>query len=255
MRLKRLSATAAVAASLVILVSGCKEGAISLNADGSGSSSVPGEVVPMNTEAAQSALLADPARIATAKERIAAIRVAESSDGGVKYKRDSMYPTWEPAWADWGWNPDLPKKKDGTPACDVREAALIRDTGATFDPKSCKVASALNYQDPYTGQIFTSKSDLDIDHIVALSDAHKSGAYNLSEDYRISLANDPENVIPVFDKENQKGKGDKNAAEYLPPNAGVRCFYVAAQTNIKYRYELSMTPTEKAVIEQILAGC
>lgn len=256
MKMKRLAVIAAMTAVAVLGVTGCKDG-IKVSADGSTKTvdaTELGEVIAPVDGVAQFPGANDPERIALAKSRIGQIPVAEPSDGGVKYQRKTMYPTWEPAWPDWGWSADLPTKKDGSPQCDVREAALIRDTAAAYNPKTCAVKE-LHFQDPYTGKIVDSKSDLDIDHIVALNDAHRSGGWKLTDDYKVSLANDPDNVIPVLDTENQKEKSDKNAAEYLPPNEGIRCFYVASQTNIKFRYELSMTATEKAVIEKVLSGC
>ena len=117
-----------------------------------------------------------------------------------------------------------------------------------------------SFIEPYTGQemIFTDKSEfakkIQIDHVVALSDAWQKGAQNLTKDERYQIATDPLNLLAVDGPANME-KGDADAATWLPPNKSFRCQYVARQVSVKYKYHLWVTEAEKAAIIKILDVC
>ena len=144
--------------------------------------------------------------------------------------------------------------------CDTRNVILRRDlVNAVLGDDNCKVqAGALS--DPYTGQRIAfkrganSSGAVQIDHVVALSNAWQTGAQHLSSEQRISLANDPLELLAVDGPANQQ-KGDGDAATWLPSNKPFRCQYIARQIAVKKTYSLWVTPPERTAMERILASC
>lgn len=153
---------------------------------------------------------------------------------------------------------------DGWPnieGCSLRQRILRREFGenATLSDDNCYVLSG-EFDEPYTGQHlqFAEKSEISkgvqIDHVVALSDAWQKGAQNLTKDERYNLATDPLNLLAVDASTNQ-GKSDGDAATWLPPNKAFRCQYVARQISVKYKYYLWVTEAEKTAMESVLETC
>ena len=143
--------------------------------------------------------------------------------------------------------------------CSVREVILARDlTDEKIDEK-CRVLSGV-LNDSYTGQTIhfqrgeKSSSKVQIDHVVALSDAWQKGAQQLSAEEREKLANDPLNLLAVDGPANQ-AKGDGDAATWLPSNKSFHCQYVARQIAVKRRYRLWVTEAEKNAMAGILGKC
>jgi hypothetical protein len=163
------------------------------------------------------------------------------------YTRDEFGP----AWADVDRN-----------GCDTRNDILARDlTNETFKPGTSNcVVTAGTLADKYTGTIINfvrgqdTSSDVQIDHIVPLSDAWQKGAQQLNADQRKELANDPLNLMAA-DGPTNGAKGDKDAATWLPPNKTFRCEYVARQIAVKAKYRLWVTQAEHSAIAGILEGC
>jgi hypothetical protein len=151
------------------------------------------------------------------------------------------------AWADTDSN-----------GCDTRDDILKRDLKEVrFTGGDCKVSYGVLEPDPYSGKEVTyrrGRSQVDIDHVVALSDAWQKGAKYWDAGKRIALANDPLNLIAV-DASTNRGKGDGDTATWLPPNKGYRCVYVAAQVAVKKKYGLWVTAAEQAAMEKVLSGC
>ncbi|MFI6340086.1 HNH endonuclease family protein [Streptomyces sp. NPDC050535] len=151
------------------------------------------------------------------------------------------------AWADTDSN-----------SCDTRDDILKRDLDdVKFSDGDCKVSSGELNPDHYTGKDVTftrGRSLVDIDHVVALSDAWQKGAKYWDESKRIALANDPLNLRAV-DSSTNRSKGDADTASWLPPNKAYRCTYVAAQVAVKKKYELWVTSAEKAAMKKVLASC
>ena len=163
------------------------------------------------------------------------------------YTRDEFGP----AWADTDRN-----------GCDTRNDILARDlTDETFKQgtNNCVVMTGV-LADKYTGTTITftrgqdTSSDVQIDHIVSLSDAWQKGAQQLDADQRKELANDPLNLMAAYGPTNG-AKGDKDAATWLPPNKAFRCEYVARQTAVKAKYSLWVTQAEHNAIATTLQGC
>lgn len=144
--------------------------------------------------------------------------------------------------------------------CDMRNYILARDlTETTFVSPSCKVASG-KLLDPYSGKTIyfnrgaETSDDVQIDHVVALSDAWQKGAQLLTYQQRVAFANDPLELLAVDGALNQQ-KADGDAATWLPPNKAYRCAYVARQIAVKQKYSLWMTRSEYDAIANILTAC
>ncbi len=143
--------------------------------------------------------------------------------------------------------------------CDTRNIILNRDlTNVIIDDKCNVTKGVLN--DPYTGKTiqFTrgsaTSSEVQIDHVVALSDAWQKGAQQLSFETCKQLANDPLELLAVSGSANQQ-KLDGDAATWLPSNKPFRCQYVARQIAIKLKYHLWVTRAEHDAISKILNNC
>jgi hypothetical protein len=145
--------------------------------------------------------------------------------------------------------------------CDTRNYILKRDlTNITWrDSPDCTVATGV-LKDPYTGKVIHfvrgvgSSLAVQIDHVVALSDAWQKGAQKLSFQSRQNFANDPLNLLAVDGPTNGQ-KSDSDAASWLPPSKSYRCPYVARQVAVKRKYHLWVTAAEKEAIASVLKAC
>lgn len=143
-----------------------------------------------------------------------------------------------------------------TSGCDTRNIILHRDLQNTVVDEKCVVVSG-TLNDPYTSTIIKfikGGSDIQIDHVVALSNTWQTGAQVLTRTLRIQLANDPLELLAVQGDANQQ-KSDGDTATWLPSNKSFRCQYVARQIAVKQKYTLWVTPPEKQAIMAVLATC
>lgn len=146
-----------------------------------------------------------------------------------------------------------------TGKCDTRNIILNRDLVSPSVSDSCKVQSG-TLHDPYTGVTINfvrgakTSEAVQIDHVVALSNAWQTGAQQLDSATRVALANDPLELLAVDGKANQ-AKGDGDAATWLPSNKAFRCQYVARQIAVKSKYHLWVTSAEKSAMQNVLAHC
>jgi Protein of unknown function (DUF1524) len=146
--------------------------------------------------------------------------------------------------------------------CDQRNDVLARDlTDVAFRPdtQSCVVQTG-RLDDPYSGQVVPfqrgedTSADVQIDHVVALSDAWQKGAQQLDTGARERLANDPLNLMATDGSVNQS-KSDSDAASWLPPARDFRCTYVARQVAVKAKYQLWITAAERDAMARVLSDC
>ena len=146
--------------------------------------------------------------------------------------------------------------------CDTRNDILKRDlSGVVFKAKTnnCVVLTG-TLIDPYSGKTINfvrgnvTSMAVQIDHVVALSNAWQTGAFKLTMTQRTNFANDPINLLAVDGPLNEQ-KSDGDAATWLPPLKSYRCKYVARQIAVKAKYGLWVTPPEKSAMKSILAKC
>ena len=145
--------------------------------------------------------------------------------------------------------------------CDVRNRILARDM-VQFNFRSgsyCIIETGV-LEDPFTGQVIEfvrgvrSSLDVQIDHVVSLSDAWQKGAQQLSSYERFMIYNDPLNLLAVWGPANSQ-KSDADAASWLPSNKSFRCSFVARQIAVKVKYQLWLTQAEHDSMARVLATC
>ena len=146
--------------------------------------------------------------------------------------------------------------------CDTRNDVLRRDLRRftlRAGTKGCLVLGG-TLTSPYTGDALTfvrgaaTSGAVQVDHVVALSDAWQKGGQQLSATRRRAFANDPLNLLAV-DGPTNAAKGDGDAATWLPPRKASRCAYVARQVAVKRRYGLWVTAAERDAMERVLRTC
>ena len=163
------------------------------------------------------------------------------------YDRNAFGPDWADVDGN-GWD-----TRNDILARDLRKASLRAGTDG------CIVESG-QLSDPYSGKVthfergWETSTDVQIDHVVALSNSWQTGAQFWTADKRQRFANDPLELLAVDGTLNQQ-KGDGDAATWLPPNKPYRCEYVARQIAVKAKYGLWVTPPEQDAMARILHAC
>jgi hypothetical protein len=173
----------------------------------------------------------------TARTWLSTIRVAPlgTSDG---YSRD-LFPHW---WTVTG-------------TCNTREMVLQRDGTNVVVDWSCAAISGSWYS-PYDGATWRAASDVDIDHVVPLSNAWRTGARSWTTAKREAFANDryhPQ-LIAVTDNVNQ-AKGDLSPDQWKPPLTSYWCTYAKMWVASKYEWGLWVTSTERSALYGMLDRC
>ncbi|MFI6872531.1 HNH endonuclease family protein [Streptomyces sp. NPDC050400] len=191
----------------------------------------------LTTAPAAQAAPPTPISAATARTYLSELTVkAEGSSDG--YSRD-LFPHWI--------------TQSG--ACNTREVVLKRDGTNVVTDSSCAATSGSWYS-PYDGATWTASGDVDIDHVVPLSEAWKSGANSWTTTKRQGFANDltrPQ-LIAVTDNVNQS-KGDQDPASWMPSRTAYTCTYLRMWVQVKHYYALTVDSAEKSAIQSGLSGC
>lgn len=162
----------------------------------------------------------------------------------VAYDR-SLYPHWIDADGD---------------CQNTRAEVLIRDDddGAVefAETNPCRVVRG-SWLDPYTGITFNDASELDVDHVVPLKNAHESGAWAWTRERRREYANylvDENHLLAVKAGEN-RSKGANGPETYKPPLISYHCEYARIWIKIKTDWELEVGEDEGVALEEMLATC
>lgn len=161
------------------------------------------------------------------------------------YSRD-LFPHWRDA-STWGW-PVAPNN-----ACDARNAALYRDGQGVTMSSTCTYLKG-TWIDPYGAHRYDSTSDIDIDHIVPLAAAWRSGAASWPATTRTAYANNPLVLVSADDSLNSS-KGDKGPEAWKPPNKASWCLYAVRWVAVKRAWTLTVNPAEKTALTSMLATC
>ncbi|MEU8182055.1 DUF1524 domain-containing protein [Micromonospora sp. NPDC049047] len=174
---------------------------------------------------------------ATAQSQLNALTVAtEGSSSG--YSRD-LFPHWITI----------------SGSCNTREQVLKRDGTSVVVDSSCAATSGRWYS-PYDGATWSAASDVDIDHVVPLAEAWRSGANSWTTSRRQSFANDlsrPQ-LIAVTDNVNQS-KGDQDPSTWQPSLSSYRCTYSKMWITVKYNWGLRLQSSEKSALQAMLNTC
>lgn len=173
----------------------------------------------------------------TARTQLSSLRVA--ADGSMTgYSRD-LFPHWHTV----------------TGACNTREQVLKRDGTNVVVNSSCAATSGRWYS-PYDGATWSAASDVDIDHIIPLANAWRTGARSWTTSKREQFANDlsgPQ-LIAVTDDVNQ-AKGDKSPESWKPPLSSYHCTYARMWIGSKYKWTLTVNSSEKSALTTMLNSC
>ncbi|WP_043624572.1 HNH endonuclease family protein [Nonomuraea candida] len=139
--------------------------------------------------------------------------------------------------------------------CDTREIVLARDGVDVKQDEDCRAISG-TWHSEYDGKEFTDASALDIDHMVPLAQAWRSGANEWSDALRRQFANDLDGpqLIAVSAASN-RSKGDQSPDQWKPPLRSYWCTYSRAWIDVKSRYDLTVTEIERDALAEMVATC
>ncbi|MFE3583377.1 HNH endonuclease family protein [Streptomyces vinaceus] len=188
---------------------------------------------------APAAQAAPPAPISAAAARSYLATVTPKTEGSLSGYSRSLFPHWSTV----------------SGSCNTRETVLKRDGVGVVTDSACAAVSGSWYSE-YDGATWTNAADLDIDHVVPLAEAWRSGAASWTTSKRQQFANDltrPQ-LIAVTDNVNQ-AKGDQDPGKWLPSRTGYRCTYARMWVEVKQYWGLSMDSGEKSALVGILNGC
>ncbi|PZE62685.1 HNH endonuclease family protein [Curtobacterium sp. MCBD17_021] len=208
------------------------------------STPTPGAPEPSRASSPSAGGSSDGTDAAAARATLAALPVKGKAPS-TGYDREADFGT---AWLDVDHN-----------GCDTRNDVLARDLTDIVRQGPCKVLSG-DLVSPYTGAPVafvrgnTTSTLVQIDHVVALENAWRTGAQQLSQAERQALANDPDNLFAVDGRSNAQ-KRSADAATWLPAAKGFRCEYVEHQIAVKAEYRLWVVPAERDAMERVLAAC
>lgn len=174
---------------------------------------------------------------ATAQAELAQLTVAPdgSMDG---YDRD-LFPHWSTI--------------EGN--CNAREMVLLRDGDGVEVGTDCYPTSG-SWTSPYDGDTWTEPSDVDIDHMIPLAAAWRTGAASWSTEQREAFANDLSSpqLWAVTDNVNQS-KGDQTPDTWKPPLQSHWCEYARAFTHVKFIYGLTVNSAEHGALSEMIGMC
>ncbi|WP_373303498.1 HNH endonuclease family protein [Streptomyces cinnamoneus] len=227
----RLAATAATALCLSAVTTTTAVPAVPAVSAVSTGSAVPAGVHPLRRD------MPEPPPSDVAREELAGLTVeaAHSMNG---YSR-AKFPHWI--------------KQMGT--CDTREVVLARDGRDVHTDSECRAVSG-HWTSAYDGKLLNAAGQLDIDHMVPLANAWRSGADTWDTDKRKAFANDlgHSQLIAVSAASN-RSKGDQSPDQWRPPLSSYWCTYSRAWTHVKHLYRLSVTQPEQDMLNTMLNTC
>ncbi|MEZ5144564.1 MAG: excalibur calcium-binding domain-containing protein [Acidimicrobiales bacterium] len=193
----------------------------------------PAEVAPSTTAATDGTV-----DTTTPRDLLAQLSVDDRPHGAAGYRRDEW-----PHWRD----------IDGD-GCDARQQALIAasTTRAQVDLPCTVVAG--DWVSDYDGFVTADPGALDVDHVVPLEDAYASGGWAWSTDQRTRYANDQADLWVVSATSN-RSKGARSPDQWRPPNQAIWCTYAQRWAQIKIRWQLTVTTSERGALGQMLDTC
>ncbi|WP_229067695.1 HNH endonuclease family protein [Actinoplanes sp. DH11] len=177
-----------------------------------------------------------PVESADARAQLDALTVAKA--GSMRgYSREKF-----PHWRDTGDN------------CDVRDSVLERD-GDKVKRSGCNVVAG-SWRSIYDDQVLNSPTKVDIDHMVPLANAWRSGAAKWDNDKRSDFANDLDRpqLIAVSASSN-RSKGDQDPSTWKPTARDSWCTYAVDWVTVKSYWELTVTDAEKTALNDMLETC
>ena len=166
----------------------------------------------------------------------------EEENTTVEYDRSNDYPTWQ------DWDGDCQNNRH-----EVLESEHIDDDSnhpLVFSSDGCFVNSG-KWFDPYDNLYYFSSSEVQIDHVVALFEAHKSGAWSFPASRKLKFANniDFDDLLIAVGGSSNASKGSSDPSDWMPDNSSYYCEYLDKWLNIKSEFRLGIDSDEKNSIE------
>lgn len=138
--------------------------------------------------------------------------------------------------------------------CDVRDTVLARD-GKDVKKDGCNVTSGV-WLSLYDGVTVTSPTEVDIDHMVPLANAWRSGADAWDDDKRGDFANDLDRPqLFAVTASSNRSKGDQDPSQWKPPSPAYWCQYAKDWILVKSYWQLTVTKAEKSALAEMLGTC
>lgn len=173
-----------------------------------------------------------------AREQLEELRI-EDEDDPPGYDR-ALFPHWDNGVED---------------NCTTRQVVLERDGQDVEADQNCQPVSG-NWTSPYDDEVLTDVQDVDIDHMVALKEAWRSGAHAWTTEERQRFANDLDTTqLWAVSASSNRAKGDADPADWMPPSEAVYCDYAASWIEVKHTWDLTVDPDEEQALREILGGC
>lgn len=138
--------------------------------------------------------------------------------------------------------------------CDIRDTVLKRD-GSGVKLSGCNVVGG-TWTSSYDGDKLTDPSKVDIDHMVPLANAWRSGAAAWTTQQREDFANDLEDPqLLAVSASSNRSKGDQDPSTWKPEQTGAWCTYAQDWIAVKSRWKLTVTTAEKSALTDMLEKC
>jgi hypothetical protein len=172
----------------------------------------------------------------TAAADLGKLSVAKA--GSMKGYSREKFPTW---------------RKTGS-NCDTRDSVLKRD-GTKVKLSGCNVVAG-TWKSVYDDKTLNSPTKVDIDHVVPLANAWRSGAASWTTDRREDFANDLDDPqLVAVSAGSNRSKGDQDPSTWKPPATDNWCHYAESWIAVKTHWKLTVTTAEKSALSDMLEKC
>jgi hypothetical protein len=139
--------------------------------------------------------------------------------------------------------------------CDVRDAVLKRDGSAVQVSRTCKITRG-SWFSPFDAKTYTDPDQIDIDHMVPLANAWRSGADGWTDEQRTEFANDlTRPQLIAVSRSTNRSKGDQDPSQWKPSNRDFWCEYARRWITVKAYWKLTVTEREKNTLREMLGTC
>jgi hypothetical protein len=139
--------------------------------------------------------------------------------------------------------------------CDTRDTVLMRDGSNVKASKTCKITSG-TWLSPYDQKTVRDPQQIDIDHMVPLANAWRSGADGWTDEKRSDFANDlTRPQLAAVSATTNRSKGDQDPSTWKPPNTAFWCEYAERWIAVKAYWKLTLTDREKSALREMLGTC
>jgi hypothetical protein len=139
--------------------------------------------------------------------------------------------------------------------CDTRDVVLQRDGVGVAIGEGCDISGG-EWVSAYDGETFADPSDLDIDHMVPLANAWRTGAASWTDARREAFANDLDRPqLLAVSASSNRSKGDQDPSQWRPPQREFWCEYARSWVAVKAYWDLSVTADEKSALAEMLGTC